>query len=223
MMSFKALGWLLTYPDANLAGAAPEAMRVMEAERLLSPQRLAELSAFVTRLGNTDLIELQEEYTATFDRGRATSLHLFEHVHGESKDRGQAMVDLIGLYRTRGLEMPADELPDFLPLFLEYLSVLPVDEAQAGLADVGPILGKLHAALTRRESRHQAIVAALLDLAGHIAPIAEAPAEEEDIDAIWAEEPVTFGHDAAPGCAKAEDMLQRMNRSPNPLPTFEKA
>lgn len=212
MRTFKALGWLLTYPDQGLIAAVPEAIAALREERLLSRSRLDELARLVEEWRRSDLIDLQEEYTATFDRGRATSLHLFEHVHGESRDRGQAMVDLIGLYRAQGLEMPGDELPDFLPLFLEYLSVLPEEEAKSSLHDTGAILLNLHAALARRTSRYQAVLMALLDIARVQAAGEPAPVREEDIDAQYAEEPVTFGPSSASPCAKAEDMVRRMQR-----------
>jgi nitrate reductase delta subunit len=213
MRTFKALGWLLTYPDASLIEAAPEAIEALREERLLSRQRIDELARLVEDWRHSDLIDLQEEYTATFDRGRATSLHLFEHVHGESRDRGQAMVDLIGLYRAQGLEMPGDELPDYLPLFLEYLSFLPVEEAKSSLHDTGAILLNMQGALDRRKSRYQVVLLAILDIARIQAKAEQAPAQEEDIDAQYAEEPVTFGPSAATGCAKAEDMVRRIYRN----------
>lgn len=85
----------------------------------------------IEELASQDLYELQARYVDLFDRSRALSLHLFEHVHGESRDRGQAMVDLKALYESHGLEITASELPDFLPLFLEYLSLRPLEEAKA--------------------------------------------------------------------------------------------
>jgi nitrate reductase delta subunit len=216
MHTFKALGWLLTYPQSELVSAMPEALEAIASERLLAPSRVGLIARFVERMTGSDLIDLQEEYTATFDRGRATSLHLFEHVHGESRDRGQAMVDLIGLYQAQGLEMPGDELPDYLPLFLEYLSVLPLEQAKTCLLDAGAILANLHASLARRECGHAAIVSALLDIGG-VKPLAlsdEAQTPEEDIDAEWAEEPVTFGPQATSPCAKADQIVQRMQRNP---------
>ena len=82
-------------------------------------------------------MDLQERYVASFDRGRARSLYLFEHVHGESRDRGQAMVNLLEIYRRHEFELNARELPDYIPLFMEYLAQRPDGEALDLLADNG--------------------------------------------------------------------------------------
>ena len=133
------LSALLRYPDAEVQQAAPGLATALAEDGLLSPEQRASLQPLIEELANMDLLDAQERYVGLFDRGRAVSLHLFEHVHGESRDRGQAMVDLRDRYEAQGLEIAAKELPDYLPLFLEYLSVLPPAQAADELAQPGVI------------------------------------------------------------------------------------
>src|SRR5690606_7968791 len=145
-------------------GALPELLGAIAEEGLLGRDRLAGLAAFAGQLQAQDLIDAQEAYVGLFDRSRRVSLHLFEHVHGESRDRGMAMVNLGELYAAAGLLADPSELPDFLPMYLEYLSILPPEQARRSLGDVGAILQAIHARLVERDSGYQAIFAALLDL-----------------------------------------------------------
>lgn len=146
-------------------------------------------------------MDLQESYIGLFDRGRALSLHLFEHLHGQSRDRGQAMVDLLETYRRHGFELSARELPDYLPLFLEYLAERPADEALSLLADAMPVIALIGARLAERGSDYHVVFDALAALVGEPASIAEirrqAATEGPDetvvnMDQIWEEEAVTF-------------------------------
>ena len=141
----------------------------------------------------------------------ATSLLLFEHVHGESRDRGQAMVDLMAQYERHGLLLDSHELPDHLPLYLEYLAQLPEEEALGGLRDVAPILGLLSARLQQRESRYAVLFELLLKLANtqvDSQKVAEKIADEarddtpQALDAVWEEEQVKFFADQ--GCGESE-------------------
>ena len=142
-----------------------------------------------------------------FDRSRTLSLHLFEHVHGESRDRGQAMADLLALYEEHGLDMTAGELPDFLPLFLEFLSLLPQEEAKAMLAEPSGILRALTDRLAGRDAGYGAVMAALADLAEAPAlAVSDIPEEDpndlEALDAVWAEAEVQFGPgESGDGCS----------------------
>ncbi|EMX0073932.1 nitrate reductase molybdenum cofactor assembly chaperone, partial [Salmonella enterica] len=146
-----------------------------------------------------------------FDRGRATSLLLFEHVHGESRDRGQAMVDLMAQYEQHGLQLDSRELPDHLPLYLEYLAQLPKSEALGGLQDIAPILALLSARLQQRDSRYAVLFDLLLKLANTVIDsdkVAEKIANEarddtpQALDAVWEEEQVKFFADQ--GCGESE-------------------
>lgn len=221
--TFQAIGWLLTYPEAPLLAAAPEILEVMEEERLLTATRLASLRRFVEDMRAEDLIEAQERYVGQFDRSRQISLHLFEHVHGESRDRGMAMVNLREVYLAAGLAPDSTELPDFLPMYLEYLSRLPLSEARNGLGDVAPILQVLHKRLAQRGSRYADLVCALLDIAG-VKPLAldkgsdVEPADDtpEAIDRAWEETAVAFGPENDPqkggDCGRASAMMERINQ-----------
>lgn len=138
MQSFKLLSVLLCYPEPELLAALPELRDLLEQEG--SRQTLAPLLDY---LGSTSLIRLQENYVATFDRSTSHSLHLFEHIHGESRDRGQAMVDLLEEYRKHGFDLSTTELPDYVPLFLEFIAQLPEDNVQALLGDAIHVLAMI--------------------------------------------------------------------------------
>ncbi|HNB28084.1 MAG TPA: nitrate reductase molybdenum cofactor assembly chaperone [Alphaproteobacteria bacterium] len=218
--SYRALGCMLTYPERGWIEALPELIDTLAQEGLVGRTRLVELRALASKLQASDLIEAQEQYVGLFDRSRRVSLHLFEHVHGESRDRGMAMVNLGELYAAAGLLADPNELPDFLPMYLEYLSVLPREQARRSLGDVGAILQAIHARLVERDSPYQAVFAVLLDIAG-LAPAevqgAAEPADDtpEALDRVWEEAAVTFGPENDPakgsGCGKAGAMLERMN------------
>ncbi|WP_288051595.1 nitrate reductase molybdenum cofactor assembly chaperone [Acidiphilium sp.] len=204
MRIFKLLSLLLTYPDDALRDAAPDIAHLCRAADALPPNLAERLARLALRIAADDLLDTQERYVALFDQTRSLSLYLFEHVHGESRDRGQAMVDLRAQYEARGLEMAPGELPDFLPLFLEYLDAIPADEALALLGEIRPIAASLAQRLEKRRSDYAAPLAALLALAPEAAadraPEATAdlvPASPDDEpaaarDAAWADAPVRF-------------------------------
>ena len=149
-----------------------------------------------------------------FDRGRGTSLHLFEHVHGDSRDRGPAMIDLAQTYEKAGLLLAPGELPDYLPAVLEFVSTQPPREAKAFLGEMAHILGAIFGALQKRESPYASVLGALLELAGEKAqPVA--PAAEEPLDEAWAEPPV-FDGCSTKGQARPGDPqpIQVMRRKP---------
>ena len=125
MLTYRVLAALLSYPEAELILSLDEAAEILDREGLVAPDALAALGELIDSLRDDDLLSVQERYVALFDRRRSVSLHLYEHVHGESRDRGQAMVRLAQLYRLHGLEIAGRELPDYLPLFLEFLSLVP--------------------------------------------------------------------------------------------------
>ncbi|HLS81638.1 MAG TPA: nitrate reductase molybdenum cofactor assembly chaperone [Steroidobacter sp.] len=202
MRTFKALAALLEYPNRELIDALGEIETVLEEEQLLNESDRNAMRALIRALADGDLLDLQAAYVDTFDRGRATSLNLFEHVHGESRDRGQAMLDLKHLYAERGLELSARQLPDYLPVLLEYLALGPVDTALEMLGDCAHVLQSIGAALARRDSPYAAILHALVHFSG-AAATAPAPEIADDsspaaLDRSWAEEPVSF---LGGGCA----------------------
>ena len=219
--TLKALSLTLSYPSQDLQEAMPEIGAVLGADPRIAPGTRAALQALADRLGQGDLSDLQESYVMLFDRSRTLSLNLFEHVHGESRDRGGAMVSLIETYRAGGFEPATSELPDHLPVLLEFLSTRPGAEAQDILADAAHILDALGARLDRRESGYAAACAALVQLAGAQADseaVAEMLAQPDDdptdlaaLDAVWEETEVTFGPDPTAGCPQVRDMLAQMD------------
>lgn len=217
-LTLRVLSVLLRYPDAAVQAAAPELAIALAEEGELSARQRTALAPLIERLASDDLLDSQEAYVALFDRGRALSLHLFEHVHGESRDRGQAMVDLRERYLAQGLEIAANELPDYLPLFLEYLSVLPRTLALEELAQPGVILSALAERLEEKHTPWAAPMRILADLAGAGGEhFAIAPADDPDdlaaLDAAWEEEQVRFDTPLAPGtadCPQAAAMVDRM-------------
>jgi nitrate reductase delta subunit len=202
-LTLRMLSALLRYPDADVQLAAPELTAALSKDGLLSPEQRASLQPLLDALATGDLLDSQERYVGLFDRGRAFSLHLFEHVHGESRDRGQAMVDLRDRYEAQGLEIAAKELPDYLPLFLEYLSILPPAQAAEELAQPGVILSALAERLEEKGTPYAAPMRILADLAGAGGEAFEiAPADDPDdlaaLDAAWEEEQIRFDGPAAP-------------------------
>jgi nitrate reductase delta subunit len=230
--TLKALSLLLSYPTADLQPAMPEIGAVFAADPRLTPETRAALAALAGILGRGDLFDLQESYVMLFDRSRTLSLNLFEHVHGESRDRGGAMVSLIETYRAAGFEPATTELPDHLPVLLEFLSMRPFAEAQETLADAAHIFDALGTRLLRRASRYDAAFAALSQLSGAQSDIEAVtgmlaqPDDDPDdlaaLDAIWEETEVTFGPEPNAGCPQVRDMLALMDKpapSPKPAPT----
>ncbi|WP_233805202.1 nitrate reductase molybdenum cofactor assembly chaperone [Paraburkholderia sp. HP33-1] len=220
---YSVLGALLDYPDEQLLKALPEVRPLLDGERALTRESKAGLERFLEYFEARDLMTLQENYVAQFDRGRSTSLYLFEHVHGESRDRGQAMIDLLQMYEQHGLYLASGELPDYLPVFLEYLSRLPGEEARALLAETAEILQSIAAQLTKRGSAYGFVVGALATLAGvrgadtpreisgddaHSPP---GPADYHALDAAWVDEPVRFGGAPAP----AQEPIRFYDRRPD--------
>jgi nitrate reductase molybdenum cofactor assembly chaperone NarJ/NarW len=208
MQSLRALSALLCYPTAETMAALDELTEALCADRLLPPDRLAAINAFIAELRALPLLDAEERYVALFDRNRSLSLHLYEHVHGESRDRGQAMVRLSELYRLHGLDIFARELPDYLPLFLEFLSVLPERAARSMLADAVHVVAALHGKLRARGSAYAAVMAAVEALAARrpaehmVAEAATAlPAEADSLAALdrqWEDEAVRFTAAGAP-------------------------
>ncbi|GGA86695.1 respiratory nitrate reductase subunit [Brucella endophytica] len=225
MKSFKALSALISYPKPDLIAALPDIRAVLHEEGLLAEAQLAGLDHFLDWMAKADGYELEESYVHLFDRSRALSLNLFEHIHGESRDRGQAMVDLKALYERQGLHMGQGELPDYLPLFLEFLSLLPPDEARAHLRNAAHIVASLHGRLVKRETPYATPFAAIAELAGESAQDAAImdddgiePDDLASLDAAWEEAVVTFGPgEALDGCSS--DRLKTRLRAAQRVPS----
>jgi nitrate reductase delta subunit len=226
--TLKALSLILSYPTRELQQAMPEIGGVLASDTRLTAAERRALRPLVEELAERDIYDLEEQFVLLFDRSRTLSLNLFEHVHGESRDRGGAMVSLVENYREGGFDPVTSELPDHLPVLLEFLSMRPFAEAQDTLADAAHIFEALNARLVRRESSYGAVFASLLQLAG-VKPNQEAvaemlaqpdddPTDLEALDEVWEESEVLFGPDPNAGCPQVRDMLARIDTPVNPAP-----
>ena len=190
-LSCRVLARLLDYPSDEMLAALPELKAALREERALSEARLQELEALVAWMASKDRFALQSEYVETFDRGRASSLHLFEHVHGDSRERGPALVDLAKTYESAGVFFDAKELPDYLPVVLEFASTQPPALAAGFLAEMAHILNAIHSALIKRGVKPwAAAIGAVLELAGET-PQAVQITVDEPLDEAWVE-PAAF-------------------------------
>nr|WP_314265142.1 nitrate reductase molybdenum cofactor assembly chaperone [uncultured Moellerella sp.] len=201
MISLKVISCLLEYPTEDLWQHRDELIDALENANELPISKAVQLMMLLRDYTAEPLLDMQAEYCELFDRGRATSLLLFEHVHGESRDRGQAMVDLLAQYEKQGLEIDRRELPDHLPIYLEYLTTLPADERQEGLLNIAPILALLGERLKQRQGRFGLLFDILLHLSESLLEteqLSHQVAKEarddtpEALDAVWEEEQVTF-------------------------------
>jgi len=223
-MTFKVLSALLLYPEQEVVDSLGEMAAILDRERLLPPPVRADLLELMNTLAQSELMEAQATYVSLFDQSRSLSLHLFEHIHGESRDRGQAMVDLLAHYRSKGLDLATGELPDYLPLFLEFLSMQPLEVARNLLGETADIVSLLRARLEKRQSPYAAVLRAIEAMAPdqvEAGALQETVAAEtpddtpEALDRTWEEAPVTFndaslgGASGAPGCSAAAAIVER--------------
>ncbi|MEE9684792.1 nitrate reductase molybdenum cofactor assembly chaperone [Lelliottia amnigena] len=202
MQILKIIALLIEYPDETLWENKAEALSLIAQDAPM-------LLPFAQQHLEASLLDKQAQWCEVFERGRSTSLLLFEHVHAESRDRGQAMVDLMSQYEKAGLQLDCRELPDYLPLYLEYLSIVPDAEAREGLQNVAPILALIGGRLKQRDVAHYQLFDALLTFAQ--SPLTsdsvtnQVSTEQRDdtrqaLDAVWEEEQVKFIEDNATAC-----------------------
>jgi nitrate reductase molybdenum cofactor assembly chaperone NarJ/NarW len=188
--SLRAMALLLGYPDAQLRRDLAAVADALHGERALTPARLTELDALIAAIDGAEPLDAEAAYVDLFDRGRSTSLHLFEHVHGDSRERGPAMIDLAHTYEKAGLLLAEGELPDFLPVVLEFASTQPPREARALLAEIAHLCNGICVALQQRGSPYAGVLGAILELAGEkVTPVKVAV--DAPIDSVW-EEPIVF-------------------------------
>ena len=223
MKTLKVLGYLLTYPQKEIVAAWPEMCAVLKEEQWLSEKTVKALENIGAWMTMTSLLDVQEEYVSLFDRTPSLSLHLFEHIHGDSRERGQAMVDLSDIYKNKGFLIVGDEMPDYLPMFLEYLSNQTTEEARSDLGDVIDVLATLGGRLEKRQSRYTAVFKALEEAANK-KPNEKAVAKalelasglastEEELDSAWEEQ---FAFEKQPNeqgsCPKVGSMVAQLNK-----------
>ncbi len=199
-ISLRVLARLLSYPDAALRSDLPDLRAALQSERSVPTARIAEIGALIHTLASGDSLKNEAHYVEVFDRGRATSLHLFEHVHGDSRDRGPAMIYLTQTYEKAGLFLAPGELPDYLPVVLEFVSTQPPREAKAFLGEMAHIFNAIFSALQQRDSAYASVLGALLELSGEKAHAVQVTPDEA-IDSAW-EEPVVFDGCSSRGQAK---------------------
>ncbi|MCW5694246.1 MAG: nitrate reductase molybdenum cofactor assembly chaperone [Pseudolabrys sp.] len=224
--TLKALSALLTYPTAELAHATGEIGEALDKDRRIPASVRDQLHRLLNEMASGDLYDLQERYVLLFDRTRSLSLHLFEHVHGESRDRGQAMIDLKSQYEAAGLMMSAAELPDFLPLFLEYAATRPASEASDILGQPAHIFAAIAERLRKRRSAYEAVFRALVAIAAakpkdeEVSALLNLPDPDAHdlaaLDAAWEDEPVNFGPGSGDGCK--DNIIARVRGGMRPAP-----
>ena len=220
--ALKTASILLSYPTQEIHAALPELVDILEKGNQSGKREVKLLAELASNIADGDLYDMQERYVHLFDRTRSLALHLFEHVHGESRDRGQAMVDLMAVYEENGLAIGEKELPDYLPLFLEYLATRPETEAREMLSQTLHIITALRERLKKRKSIYANAFLALEAFAkakpdqGLVETILARPEDDPDdleaLDAIWEEEVVTFGGNSGENDC-GPDRLQRQLRA----------
>ena len=198
--SLRVLSALLGYPDADLRKHLPELLEAIDQEGVIPAARRDELRALAAELTRMDPMDVEARYVETFDRGRSTSLHMFEHVHGDSRERGPAMIDLMQTYEKAGLYMAYDELPDHLCVVLQFASTQPPKLAVDFLSEMAHILTAVFSALVQRASPYAVPVAAVLELCGQRVQ-AVAIVADEAMDDVW-QEPEAFDGCSTKGQAK---------------------
>jgi nitrate reductase delta subunit len=201
--SLRALALLIGYPDQALRENLPLLLDALDQEAVVPAARRAELRALAAELTRQDPMDIEARYVDTFDRGRSTSLHMFEHVHGDSRNRGPAMVDLVQTYEKSGLLLAPEELPDHLCVVLEFASTQPPKVAQEFLGEMAHILTAIFSALLKRESPYASVVAAVLELAGQRVQAVAIEADEA-MDDAW-QEPQAFDGCSTKGQARPGD------------------
>jgi nitrate reductase molybdenum cofactor assembly chaperone NarJ/NarW len=223
--TLRALAAMLGYPSEELQAHAGEIRGTIAGEAMLPRAARRGLEPLLASFETQDLLDLQSTYSELFDRSRSLSLHLFEHVHGDSRERGQAMIDLGKQYMEGGFFLEASELPDFVPVFLEFASCLPPAEAREMLGQPGHVFAALAERLDKRGSPYAGIFHAVVALAG-IRPDAEAIAEiaentpEEDpakIDEEWEEAPVSFSSGGAHEMGGPTGFVAKIRASNRPV------
>ncbi len=208
MKILTVLSKLIDYPSEDLYQHGTEIAELIVDDTHLNQQDKDGLLSFVEQRFCNSLLDWQADYDGLFERGRSLSLLIYEHIHGESRDRGQAMVNLLDQYRAAGLDIGVRELPDYIPLFLEFASTQGDQNAKGWLQDIAPILALLAVRLEKRQCNYQALFTALVSLSEmdvDLQPIREQVKDEKRddtkkaLDKVWEEEAVTFGGDAING------------------------
>ncbi|WP_395344473.1 nitrate reductase molybdenum cofactor assembly chaperone [Ningiella sp. W23] len=208
MKILSLLSRLIDYPSEALYEHGQDVLDYIHASDDLSEQDKNALVSFVSERFANSLLDWQSEYDGLFERGRFLSLLIYEHIHGESRYRGQAMVDLMKQYKAAGLDIGVRELPDYIPLFLEFVSTQGNENAKGWLQDIAHVLALLTVRLEKRDCNYSAIFQTLVNLSEadiDLDALREQVKDEKRddtkkaLDKVWEEEAVTFGGDAING------------------------
>ena len=224
-LTLRSLAALLGYPSAELQANIGEVRDAIGRDALLSTDDLSRLEPLLRQFEQEELLGLQAAYSELFDRSRSLSLHLFEHVHGDSRERGQAMIDLGQQYVESGFFLGGGELPHFLPVFLEYASCLSPAEAREMLGKPAHVFAALAERLDKRDASYAGIFHCLVSLAkARVDANARAtvddntpPEDAADIDAEWEEAPVSFSAGAAYEMGGPTGVVAKIRASNRPV------
>lgn len=198
LKTYKILSLLLSYPNKDLQNFLSTVDAELKSEKLLCSEKIGEIEKFTDHFSKMDLTDWQAEYVQLFDYSRSASLHLFEHIKGDSKDRGQAMVDMQEFYKENGMQLSANELPDYIPVFLEFLSTLEDGKAAELLAEPVHIIQRIFLALEEKKNSYRYVLSAIVALSARQLDenATKAVIQNEKplgLDAEYEEEPVEFG------------------------------
>ncbi len=220
MLILKVISRLLDYPTAEMFAAKDELVTIVEKAEELTNQNRTQLLDFIEQLTSRDIFDAQESYDLLFDRGRALSLLLFEHVHGESRDRGQAMVDLMNVYKTNGFEVDSSQLPDYIPLYLEFLSEQTPEFIEEWLGDICHLLTMLSERLIDRECYYSVLFDSLVEISGQEVDrkeIADSVKQEERDDTVeaidkeWEDKEIRFDDPMVGECPSSSGLQNSQN------------
>ena len=214
--TYKILSLLLSYPNGELQDFLLQVEKELREESLLHEDKIVEIAEFCKRFNELDLTDWQGEYVQLFDYSRSVSLHIFEHIKGDSRDRGQAMVNLMEFYKEKGLHLTAKELPDYIPAFLEFLSTLSITKSAELLGETVNIMDKINEALSESENSYSSVFKAIISLSAKQPDksITREMIKNEkplDLDAEYEEEPVTFGG-STPSCSSQGTSACNINK-----------
>ena len=224
-LTLRAFAALLGYPSAELKANIGEIRDAIIRDGLLSVADYSRIEPLLRQVREQDLLDLQAAYSELFDRSRSLSLHLFEHVHGDSRERGQAMIDLGQQYVESGFFLEGGELPDFVPVFLEYASCLPPAEAREMLGQPAHVFAALSERLDKRETPYAGVFHCLVSLAkARVDADARAvvdqntpPEDSSDIDAEWEEAPISFNIGGAHEMGGPTGVVAKIRASNRPV------
>lgn len=164
--TYKALSLLLDYPSEALQQSLSSLYDRLCLEAYLDLDSLNDIREFILYVQSLSLTEWQEQYVTLFDYAKGTNLYLFDHVYGSSRERGQAMVDLKNMYQESGFLSCDDELPDYLPLFLEFAAIQSSNtDAERLLTEVVHVLENMEKAITRQQTPYTHVISTIHRLA----------------------------------------------------------